>query len=85
MQLLDSFKEISDGDITEIVLCGGTASYLGEELETQLSSEFPWVTVNWHANLTIPEALLPEGDPFGRFTDVYGEYLYQVNRMRQLA
>lgn len=76
LNLLSSkIRDIMATNINEMVISGGTATLLGESLEESLQKSFPWLELNWHGGLTVPSSLVASGDLYGRFADVYGEYL----------
>ena len=76
LNLLSSkIRDIMATNINEMVISGGTATLLGKSLEDSLHKSFPWLEFNWHGGLTVPSSLVASGDPYGRFADVYGEYL----------
>ena len=74
-------REILEEDVSQVILCGGTAQYLGEKLTSAIARELKWVNLNWHGGISIPPALEIgfREDRFYRLGDIYGEYLYQVS------
>ena len=73
--LISKLRDVMSSSIDEMVLAGGTATLLEASLSDSLNESFPWLKLNWHGGLTVPSSLVPDGDPYGRFADIYGEYL----------
>jgi hypothetical protein len=61
-------------NVDTLYLVGGTAKYLGQPLKKVFRQKFPWLQIveNWPP---LPTTFVSDGDPYGRFLDVYGEYL----------
>lgn len=71
--------EVLPQDTNEIVFCGGTAEYLKSELRSHYSR----YAQSWHAGITVP----PELDPNGlghRLADAYGLFVYFTSQFEQL-
>ncbi|MGD1872966.1 MAG: hypothetical protein ACFB02_07920 [Mastigocoleus sp.] len=53
--LMNWLKEVlpSDNELDELIICGGTADYLREEID----SAFPTIPIVWHGNVKIPQNL----------------------------
>jgi hypothetical protein len=82
--LLSWFAETDEIHVDLLYFHGGTAQYLGHELKTAFTQKFPWLNAE-HCSVSIPEAFVPDGDPYGRFLDVYGQYLYLQNQRFDLT
>ena len=71
LSLKSWLREVLPKDLDEVVLCGGTAFYLIQEL----SSHFAWIPTTWDADIEIPSELDTE-QMGNRLADVYGMFLY---------
>jgi len=76
-KLISWYQEVGVVDAEALLFVGGTAMYLGKQLETEFQGQFPWLQIHWQSALQIPETFVTAGDPYGRFHDVYGEYLFR--------
>jgi len=80
-KLISWYQEVGVVEADDLLLVGGTAIYLGKQLEKAFQDQFPWLEIRWQSNFQVPESILPEGDAYGRFHDVYGEYLSRIGKV----
>lgn len=78
LSLKSWLREVLPRELDEVVLSGGTAEYL----ESELKDHFSGVTVNWNADIELPESLLSV-ELGNRLSDAYGMYQYFLNLLSQ--